>query len=102
MATKATPAAIQISSESKDWGTRLIVKPFMETHAGMEVSAEIAKPRAGRSAEIKFCFSGVPGHNPLRSTELIVWLEAVKAVHEEARRIGDEMKNGKPKKKKKS
>jgi hypothetical protein len=100
-AKAAPPPATNILREEQAWGVRLIVRPFLDPrqNLGMEMSAEI-KDVAGRNPEIKIWFSGVPALKLLPYTDSIIWVHAMTALQEEARKVSDEMKaKKKPKKK---
>lgn len=66
-----------IEREKKEWGVRLVLKPLTE-RPDMRVVAEITKPKPGRTPDIRFWFDAVPSDTPMRTTELIVWNQAVR------------------------
>jgi hypothetical protein len=82
-----------ISREDQEWGTRLITRPFTSAdHSTMEISVEITKPRAGRGAEITTRFSSVPISHPLKATDTTIWMNSMASILEDARKIGQAMK----------
>jgi hypothetical protein len=85
--------------EEMDWGVQLVDKPFTHKHTGMFIQADIMRPRIkGRAADIKFYFSGAL--EPLRSTDVIIWREHLKAVSDAARDEATKMKQTVGKKRK--
>lgn len=66
-----------IEREKKEWGVRLVLKPLTD-RPDMRVIAEITKPKPGKTPDIRFWFDGVPGDSPMRTTEMIVWNQAVR------------------------
>ena len=85
--------------EEMDWGVQLVDKPFTHKHTGMFIQADIMRPRIkGRAADIKFYFSGAL--EPLRSTDVIIWREHLKAVSDAARDEATKMKQADGKKRK--
>jgi hypothetical protein len=66
------------------------VKPLTD-RPNMRVIAEITKSKPGRPPDIRFWFEGVPGDSPMRTTEMIVWNQAVRqfldSVKDESSRI---------------
>ena len=104
MTTKIKKAGTHsIIREDKEWGTRLIVKPFIEARlSGVEISIDIDKPRPSRRPDVKIWFSAVPLQNPFKPGDLIIWTEALRALQAEAKVVVDKMKPAvTPKKKKK-
>lgn len=96
---KAMAAGPKINREDTDWGVRITLRPFPDPqYMGMEISADIGNPKPDRSPEIKVRFTGVPVQTPLRATDLVVWIAALRGMEEEARKIAAELKEGKPKK----
>jgi hypothetical protein len=80
-----------IEREKKEWGVRLVLKPLTD-RPDMRVIAEITKPKPGRTPDIRFWFDGVPSDSPMRTTDLIVWNQAVRqfldSVKEESVKVG--------------
>jgi hypothetical protein len=106
MTKKPTSTTPTIIREDHEWGVRLLLRPFPDPqYSMMEISTEITLPRAGRGAEMRTRFTGVPVSNPLRATDVIAWVAQLNAIQTEARKIATEMKAPKkatPKKKAKS
>ena len=79
-----------VEREKKEWGIRLVLKPLTD-RPDMRVIAEITKPKPGRTPDIRFSFDGVPGDSPMRTTEMIVWNQAVRqfldSVREESAKV---------------
>lgn len=92
MAKKAEPPSIH--REKMAWGVRLTFHPFNSDSqfANMEITADVNTPKPKRGAEIKVWFSGVPVTSPLRISELMAWIEALRAMDAEARKVGEELK----------
>lgn len=82
-----------IIREDKEWGSRLIVKPFIEPRlAAVEISIDIDKPKGERRPDVKIWFTAVPLQNPFKPGDLIIWTEALRALQAEAQAIADKMK----------
>lgn len=60
---------MKIEREEKQWGVRLVLSPLSD----MRIIAEVNHPKAGRRAECRFWFDGVPGDGPIKMTELMLW-----------------------------
>jgi hypothetical protein len=84
-----------IEREDKEWGVRLIAKPFQAAsmHAGMQIQAEISNPKPKRHPEIRIVFTGVPVQHPLVPADAQTWGQALAAVLAEARRVADESRD---------
>jgi hypothetical protein len=93
-----------IQREETQWGVRLVLKPFThpKEHAEMYAEADISLPRPGHRSEIKFFFSGTTVQSPLRASDMIVWMEHLKALSDAAREEAAKLKaqSEKPKRKK--
>jgi hypothetical protein len=74
-------------------GIRLSIKPFLEQKlASMEITTEIAAVQAGRAPQAKTRFTAVPPTYPLRNVDVMTWVEAIRAMQEEARTVIEKMK----------
>jgi hypothetical protein len=86
-------AAPQIEQTKNSAGVRLSIKPFLnEKLASMEIVVEIATAQAGRSPQAKTRFTAVPITNPLRTVDVMTWIEAMRAMQEEAQKVIEKMK----------
>jgi hypothetical protein len=93
MSKTAQVSGVSIQRENTEWGVRLIVKPLPDAaYANMEISVEITHPKPGRNPEMRTRFTGTPVSSPLRPTDQIIWVEALKGITEYARAVAGEMK----------
>ena len=93
MAKKVAVKAPQIEQTKNAAGIRLSIKPFLdEKLASMEIITEIATVQSGRAPQAKTRFSAVPISNPLRTVDVMTWIEAMRAMQEEARKVIEKMK----------
>jgi hypothetical protein len=87
---------LTIQREDKEWGVRLFIRPFADpAHAMMEISSEVAAPRPNRNPEIRLWFSSVPIQHPLKRTEVVIWIESIKAILSESQKVSVELKGKK-------
>ena len=101
MAKKTTePIDSPIKAERTDWGVQLTIHPFQGISSAngsdaMRISADVARPRKGRKAEIRYWFSGVIGSPNLTPSEVSLWQTALRSSMAEAQRVGDTMRPAK-------
>jgi hypothetical protein len=63
----------------------------------MEISIDVRSPSNGRNPEISTNFTGVRPQESLKLTASVAWMNQMKAIHEEAKRVaGEMMKPSKP------
>lgn len=70
-----------IQREEKEWGDLVSMQPLTDRPA-MQIMAEVDKPKPGskpgRKPDVRFWFHGAPSGEPLRKSEVNVWLEAMR------------------------
>jgi hypothetical protein len=90
MAKKLGP---DIRKEKSKTGIKLTLKPFLtEKLADVEITTEIAAVQSGRAPLAKTWFTGVPFTTPLSTVDVITWIEAMRAMQDEARKVIEKMK----------
>jgi hypothetical protein len=84
-----------IEREDREWGVRLIAKPFHGPgmNAAMQIQAEISNPKPKRHPEIRIVFTGVPIQHPLVPVDAQTWGQALAAIVAEAKGIAEELKS---------
>jgi len=87
----AGTTTMPIERETNDWGIRLLVRPFPASHrnAEMEIRADIPYPREKHSGDMRFWFKGTLPAEPLALRDTVAWIEAMRAVVQQA---GEEFK----------
>ena len=83
---------LNIVCEQREWGTRLIVHPLAAPLSVLEISAEVYHQKDGKNPEIKIWFNSVPISNHLRPTDVMIWVNSLNAMMQEARMISEGMK----------
>jgi len=92
MAKKETEES-GIKKEKHATFTRLSIRPFPDTKlAELEITTDIGSLQAGRAPQSKTWFSGVSMSTPLRATDVVVWMAAMKAMQEETRQVIEKWK----------
>lgn len=76
-----------IEREDREWGVRLILRPFQAS--SMQIQAEISNPKPKHHPEIRIVFTGVPVQHPLVPADARTWGQALAAVLAEAQRVAD-------------
>ncbi len=95
MAKKAATESIgpEIKRQKFGWGIRLSLRPFLDKKlAALEITTDVAVAQEGRAPQVKTWFSGVTMATPLRATDVVIWMEAMKAMQEEARKLIEKAK----------
>lgn len=99
MAKTKTEVKVQspIESERTIWGVQLKIRPFdgitSAKSGAMVISADIQRPqRKGRKAEVRIWFSGVSGVPSLTTSEILRWTNSLRALMEEAERVGSKLR----------
>ena len=82
-----------IQREKRAGSVKLTLKPFLEAKlANVEITTEIAAVQTGRAPQAKTWFTAVPFTTPLSSVDVITWIEAMRAMQEEARKVIEKTK----------
>ena len=83
-----------IEREDKDWGVRLIGRPFrgIGKNTKMQIQVEISNPTPKRNPQITVVFSGAPVHSPLPLGDAQTWRQTFDAVLAEAKSVAGELK----------
>jgi hypothetical protein len=79
-----------IEREDKEWGVRLILRPFQAS--SLYIQAEISNPKPKRNPETRIVFSGVPIQHPLVPVDAQTWGQALAAILAEAKRSAEELR----------
>jgi hypothetical protein len=82
----------EIKREKSDYGVRLKCMPFATGKFSlMEITADVTKPKASGRCDVAVGFSGTPGFNLMRPSEVVVFIEALKGTSAEARKTAEKL-----------
>lgn len=83
-----------IEREDKEWGVRLIARPFrgIGKNTNMQIQAEISNPTPKRNPQITVVFSGAHAQSPLPLADAQTWRQTYDAVLAEAKSVVEEFK----------
>jgi hypothetical protein len=95
----------RIKKDRNDFRVRLTCMPFATGKFSlMEIFADVTKPKANSErCDVSVGFSGTPGSNMMRPSEVVVFVEALRGTTAEARKTAEEfVRKGSPKAKKRA
>ena len=95
MTKKADQEFSPFTTERTDWGVQLKLHPFEgidgSKHSGMVMTADVARPKKERKAEVRIWFSGVSSGS-LSHADTVAWMNSLRGLLTEAQRVGNTMR----------